>query len=165
MSTNFITIDELKLNSAISKNVDPSLLEPFISISETIHVEPILGLALTTEIKTQIDNLNLSANNQKLLDNYIIPCSSWGTYYESSPFLMYRTNNKGITKNFSDVSQPIEKDEFILLRESINDKFQFFRNQLIAYLEDNRTLYPLYRSDGTCSNIPRRGDSTGIYLG
>ena len=161
--SNYLTTNALKNLTAISANVDVSLLENFIPISESMSIDPILGLALSTEIRTQIDADTISAANQNLLDNYILPASAWSTFLEASTFLFMRTEAKGITKKYSDNSQAIDIKEFSLYKQSIMDKKTFYCSRLIDFLELNKTSYPLYRSDDR--DKPRKSNSSGIFLG
>lgn len=162
MSTNFITVDELKQLTAISQNVDVSLLVPFIQVSEEMNIYPILGTALVTELLNQIDTITLTPDNEKLLNEYIIPFDAWSTFMESSIFLLYRTVNKGLVKNFGDNSTPLDRFELSQYRQSINDRVSFYKNRLVDYLNTNKSLFPLYRPD--CGST-RQSSSTGIWLG
>lgn len=162
MSTNFLTADELKLITPISQNTDINLLVPFIDVSEQMNLYPILGLAFVTELQNQIDTVTLTPDNETLLNNYIIPYDAWSTFMEASVFLVFRSNNKGVTKNFSDSSQPIDRFELSVYRQGINDKVNFYRNRLIEYLQDNKTLFPLYRAE---PGATRQSNSTGFFLG
>jgi len=162
-TTNFITADELKSVTAISQNTDVNLLTPFITVSEQIHIVPIIGLALTTELQTQIDTVTLTALNEKLLNDYIIPLACWLTFFEASPFLLFRTNNKGLTKNYSETSQPLDRFELSIYKQAINDKCSFYRKQLVDYLNLNKVSYPLYRPDHITTT--HQTNSTGFFLG
>ena len=162
MST-FLTTDELKSFTAISANVDVSLLANFIPIAEQMYVEKVLGLALTTDIKTTIDSGSLPANYQSLLDEYVLPTCAWYSFYEASPFLLMRAEAKGIVKKSGDNSTSVDQKEFSIYRQSILDKASFYKNRLIDYLEDNKSLFPLYRSEN--EPRPNKTNSSGIFLG
>ena len=161
-NTNFLTIETLKGFTSISSSVDESLLEPFIGIGEEMNIHPILGVALTSELINQIDENNLSTNNEILVNDFILQASAWCTFLEASTFLTYKTEAKGIVKKSSDNSQPIDRQEFNAFRQSIQDKAVFYKNRLIRHLEENRELYPLYRPNGSIKSL---SNSTGIFLG
>lgn len=160
--TNFITTNELKEFTAIAQSVDVNLLVPFIDIAEQMHLYPILGTAMVTEFKTQIEEVTLTADNETLLNEYIIPFDSWATFLEAAPFLLFRTNGKGITKSFSDSSQSIDRFELSVYKQAIIDKVSFYKNRLVEYLQANKTKYPLFCPD-TGATI--KSNSTGFWLG
>lgn len=165
--TTYLTEDKLKEMTVITKNVSDEYLTPFIETSEEMHVVPILGTALDTQLKSEIEQGSISGSNETLWVNYINPMSAWYTFYEASPFLSIKAFNKGLVKQTSDNSDSIDRDELRDYRQSILDKAVFYRNRLIDYLTENRTTYPLWRSnDGgaDCSDI-KKSNSTGFYIG
>lgn len=156
-----ITVADLKLITSISKGMEESLLEPHIDISERMHVLDILGDALTTELKSQITGGTISALNQLLLSKYVKPLACYATWFEASPFLYTKTQNKGLVKQSSNNSENLSKEEFLeMYRQPIKDKVAFFRNELVKYLNSNSSSYPLYRCD-----VPPTSFSSGFYLG
>lgn len=165
---NIITILDIKNMTSISKNMDDKTsLEPWISISERMHVYDILGDALTTEIKKQVQSVDtggtMTESYQTLLNNYVKPLACFATWLEASPFLYAKTMNMGIVKQSSTNSENISKDEFTeIYRQNIKDKVAFFRNELKDFLEKNKTTYPLYRTDSPAVST---SFSSGIYLG
>ena len=69
----YLTLQELKTNTAISKNVDVAYLEPFIDTSELMHIQPILGTALHTELIGEVEAGSLSGSNETLSVSFILP--------------------------------------------------------------------------------------------
>jgi hypothetical protein len=166
----YLTVEELKSYTPISSNVDTSLLENWIPVSETMHIIPILGVALDSALKTELESLGtLSGNNLTLL-GYIVNASAWYCLYEAVPFIRSKITNKSVTQQASDNSQVIAVDDFKMLKQDILDKAVFFRNALIDYLEGNKSLYPLYRSctstydDCDSDDCTSKGNSTGIWV-
>lgn len=163
-----ISVDDLKENTSISKNIGALFLEPYIGVAEDMHVYDVLGLALKSEILNQITGGTLTGNNYTLVEVYIKPLACYATWLEASPFIAYKTTAKGITIQTSDTSQPITKDDLEFYRQAIRDKVSFYRNRLIDQLKNNSTLYPAYRSsDNSGSDLPYTSPdfSNGIYLG
>ena len=159
----FTTTDRLKQDAAISTSVNPELIEPFINTAEIFWLKDTLGTALWTELKNDISGSTLSGVNYTLVENYIIPSSNWFSFYEASPFILYRVEAKGITKKYSDNSEPIDKDEFKFFRQNIFDKAQTWRNRMIDYLNDNTDSYPNWKANTDCNYI-KKNYSGGIFL-
>lgn len=156
-----ITTDDIKEVTSISKNVDPTLLEPFISIAEKRYVYEILGTALTSELKNQITGHTVSTPNQKLLLHYIRPLAAYASWYEAAPFIHFKTVQKGIVKQTSDNADNVTPEEFASYRASLKEKVKWYQDELKCFLDDNANAYPQYRS----GNANRAGYNNGIYLG
>ena len=151
MTNTFATVEDVKTETGISNATSPELIAPFINTAEVFWLKDTLGAALWTELKNAISGDTLSGDNYTLVYQFLIPASVWFSYYEASVFIMYRGEAKGFTKKFSDNSQALDKKEFELLRQSILDKAQTWRNRMIDYLEDNLTLYPNWRVNADCN--------------
>lgn len=166
MTTTILTIDKLHditpITKSLADNVD--MLITFIEVSEEMHVREILGDALYSDIITNIENGTLSGNNQTLVEKYLYNLSSWYTFLEAAPFILYKPNAKGITKQFSDNSQSIDKDEFAIFRQSISEKATYWRTTTVAFLNKNKLLYPLWRDTNTNPINNSFDTSNGIYL-
>jgi len=162
----FTTVDRLKQDTSISMSVNPELIEPFINTAEIFWLKDTLGQALWTELKDAISGDTLSGNNYTLVENFIIPAANWYAFYEAAPFILYRVEAKGITKKYSDNSQPLDKKEFELFRQSIFDKAQNWRNRMVTYLCDNEdTIFTNWRASTNEHQYINKGYSGGIYLG
>lgn len=151
----FTTIDRIKQDTAISSSVNPELLEPFINTAEIFWLKDTLGLALWSELKDAISGDTLTGANYTLVENYIIPCSNWFSFYEASIFLFYRVEAKGFTKKFSDNSQPLEKKEFEMIRQQILDSAHTWRNIMIDYLNDNESSFPNWKANNQSNNTSK----------
>ena len=167
LTTTYLTVDELKDYTPISANVDVTLLENWINVAEEMHInQSVLGTALNTALKTELEATGtLSGNNYTLLE-YIQNASAWLTYYESIGFLRVKTANKGLTMQSSQNSDTVGTDDYKIFKQEIWDKCQYYRNRLIDYLNNNHLLFPLYRSDiNNCDNYSGKDSSSGVYCG
>lgn len=163
--TTYLTVEDLKEITAIVKTVSAEYLSPFITVAEDMHInESILGTALDSELKSEIENGTLSGNNETLVIHYIQPASAWYCFYEAAPFLSIKAFQKGLVKQASPESTPIDADELKSYRQAILDKATYYRNRLIDYLNTNATLYPNYRNSDDCSGAGKKGYGIGIYL-
>lgn len=179
--TTILTVEKLQeiapITNALANQVE--MLTSFIEVSEIMHLkEDILGEALYDEIISNIENGVWSGSNQTLTETYLYSLSSWYCFWESLPFIMWRSEAKGLTKKFSDNSQPLDKDEFAEYRQAVLDKAIFYRNATIKYLQNNSTIFPLWRTKyfsktvgtGTlddcndCDGFGGVDSSTGIYI-
>lgn len=147
------TVESLKNQTSISQNVDPNSLLPYLQSGEMMHVLPIIGQALDSQLKQELISNTLSGDNYTLVYEYIQPVSSYASWYDASTFLNVKTTAKGLVQQSSDNSQNIDFELFKHYRQSIQDKLTFFERRLEEYLNTNASLFPQYRSDNNCSTI------------
>jgi len=174
MSTTILSVEKLQEISAISNALanQTDLLMPFVEFAEVAHLkEDILGEALYDDIIADIEAGTLSGNNQTLCEKYLYNLSAWYSYFEASPFIAYRAEAKGVTKKFSDNSQALEKNEIADWRQAILDKAMFWRNATIKFLTNNKTNYPLWRTqfygktETDCTGDAGYDSANGIWVG
>ena len=96
--TTYLTTEKLSEITSVSKNVDPTLIEPFIETSQEFYIVPVLGDALHSELIGEIEDGTLSGNNETLVDEYILPVAAFYCWYDAVPFLAFKTHNKGIVR-------------------------------------------------------------------
>lgn len=161
----FITVDELKQLTSIAKSIDIDFLLPYIPVAEQMYVEDVLGSALTSKLKTDIQDNSISGDSKTLWQSYIIPTSAYWAWYEASMFLNYKTYAKGVMKQSSENSDPVTKEEFEMYRQGIKDKASFYRNRMLKHLKENKEKFPLWRESQDNPINKSQTYSSGIYLG
>ena len=165
--TTILTTEKLQEITAIAKSLgdNTELLSSYIEVSEEMHLRNgCLGVALYDDIISQIENNTLSGITQTLVEKYLYQLSAWYSYLEASPFIIYKANAKGFTKQFSENSQSLDREEFATVRQSISEKATFWRGVTVAYLDKNKASFPLWR-DTEANPIDSTFDSSnGIYL-
>ena len=163
----YATIEDIKKMTAIVNTVKPEYLEPFIQTAEQMYINNVLGTALDSELKSLIDAGTLSGVNETLVYNYIIPASVWYSFYDAAPFISIKAFSKGLVKQNSDSSTPIDREELRDYRQSILDKASFYRNRMIDYLVDNSSTFPKFRQDANDDKgrYIKKSFGGGIFLG
>jgi hypothetical protein len=170
LQTTYLTIDTLKSYTPISANVDVSQLENWIPVAEDLHIDDILGTALDTALKSELEATGTLTGNNATLLTYILNASAWYTYYECIGFIRTKSMNKGLVQQFSDNSQVTPLEDYKIFKQEIWDKAIYYRNKLIDYLEANKALFPLYRScnsdfgDCDSGDCASKDNSTGIWF-
>lgn len=155
------TVNDIRQQTTISNNISPESLFPFITLSEDRLVYPILGEALTTELKNQITGSTLTDLNTVLLRNYIAPLAAWGAFYDFLPFNASKSSEAGEVEQAADNSTSASMEKIVFKRDNIRDFINHYSSKLKDYLEKNKASYPLYRSS-CCTTSNNFG---GIYLG
>ena len=142
----FISENTLKAESIVQQNVDSQLLTPFVSVAQTLHIEPLLGIPLTEELKNVISSGSsaITGTYETILVGYIQPAMVYYTLYEASPFSSIKWTNKSLSRKSSDNSDPIDLVELQKFRSMILNSAEAYKARLKAYLEQNSRPFPNY---------------------
>lgn len=161
MESTIVTAEQLKQFTSIGQNIDCELLNPHLLISQQLYCEPVMGTALYNDIISRYNNNALTGNTQTLYEDYVVPAIGYGAWYSVAPFLNYKTQRAGIQTTSSADSTPVTPEELSLYITRVDNFKDFYLERLRAYLYDNQSLFPLYRSADS-QPVSKGG---GIYLG
>jgi hypothetical protein len=166
MSALIISENYLKQNGVINDNADMKVITPTIVLVQDIYIHPILGSSLFNEIVAQIDAENVSAANENLLDNYILPTMLWYTLCECTPVFKYRYMNKGVLVKNSENSTPADLQEIQYLMDRWKNNAELYAERATKFLCANTTTYPLYTLNPDSDDIkPNKTNYTnGLFL-
>ncbi len=146
----FIKESELKDIIPISKNnTITSPLKQSILDAQVFFIKPILCDALYNELSSQIIAGTVSADNLILLD-YIKPCLSYYTLYQFLPFTWAKVREQGVVNQTGETASTITRNDLDYLREQAKSSAINYEYNLVKYLKNNSTLYPLYKCDCDC---------------
>lgn len=148
---------DFKEYSPVPNNFNIKAITPFFAITENAYIKPILGVALFEQLLSEIEQEQITPDNQKLL-SYIIPYDAIAITYECLPFITYKFSEGGITKFKNDYSESISADELNNLSSYLSTQMQILKNELLKFLEENKEKFPLYRSESDeCKPIDKSG--------
>ena len=146
----FITPDQLKGIAAISSSIETDFLTPFILTTQTMTVEPILGIALSTQISNQLISGTTTPQNELLINDYILPFLGYATWSQSAAFLSIKAYKKSLVRPVDPNSEALSDDSIRFYKANIDTMANFFKEKLFKFLEADAQLpqpiYPLYRS-------------------
>lgn len=157
-----------KQHSPVTYNTDIAEFVPYISIAQELHILPILGEALMSELKEQIADNRLTAYNSDLIVK-IAPALSFYAVYQALPFHWASIVNKGVTIRESENSKGVDIKDIAQLRQWIKADADTLKGQLVDFLLDMKSDYPLWRPDGSCHNSEGQGSDgktfdSGFYF-
>lgn len=172
MADLIITENYLKENGLVNDNTDMKVITPIIILVQDLYIHPILGSDLYDEIQTQINASTpnttdaVSANNQTLLDRFVLPCMLWFTLCEVTPSMKYRYMNKGIMVKNSENSQPADLQEIKFLMDKWKNNAEVYAQRTTNFLRNNTDTYPLYIANTDCDDIkPNKNNfQSSIFL-
>ncbi|MBN9303253.1 MULTISPECIES: DUF6712 family protein [Dysgonomonas] len=152
-----ITESLFKQHSPVTANTDITEFVPYICIAQELHIEPVLGEALMTELKAQITENTLTAYNSDLIVR-LAPALSFYAVYQALPFHWATIVNKGITIRESENSKAVDIKDLAQLRQWIKNDADVLKNQLMVFLSKFSAHYPLWRpQDGCCDKVMGEG--------
>lgn len=164
----FISPSKIKQEAYVDENVDEKYLSDTILYAQELYTKEILGTALYDQVKGQIENSTLSANNTTLLNSYIQPALKWWVIYEVMDMLFVKLTNKGVVIKKSDNSEAVSPDYIVRLKEKFRNLAERWDEKTRLYLVENSSTFTLYLNPGTGSDtVHPKGMTygTGIFLG
>ena len=163
--------DYLKKVSVINDNTDNKILTPTILLVQDMYLKPLLGTDLFNEVKEQIIAGTVNADNQTLLDEYILNIVHYYVLYEATPLFKYKYMNRGIMVNNAENSTSADLTEVKFMMDNWKNKAEWFSERMIKFIKrvngNDPTKYTKYRENYDCDDIkPIETDyKTSIYLG
>lgn len=141
-----VSEEKIKAFTSINDNIDSSLLVTNIQISQDIGLQTILGTQFFNEIKDKAQAGTLNTAETTLLQDYIQPYLIQRAYYECIPTLYMRVMNKSITIGNTEQGSAVSAGDMKYLRNTIQNRYEFYGQRLIDFIKDNPNDYPTYFS-------------------
>jgi len=162
----FISLDELKKNTAISGNIDGDKLLPSIRAVQQIELEPLLGTDLYNKLSELIIANNVTGDYLTLKNNYIhnVLIHMAVSYY--LPYSSYIITNGGVSKwTGGDNRDGLSLSELTFLVNKEESIAEMYKKRLIDYLCNNSSKFPEYSTNSTGDLQPSRNtNKTNWYL-
>jgi hypothetical protein len=159
-----ISEDLFKQHSPVTSNTDITEFVPYISIAQELHIEPVLGEPLMSELKTQIESNTLTPENSDLIIK-TAPALSFYAVYQALPFHWATIVNKGVTIRESENSKGVDIKDIAQLRRWIKDDADTLKSQLIDFLCRCKNKYPLWRplDSNCCDGVIHEGSAKADF--
>jgi len=164
--TLLISDSDVKSFTSMDGNIDPDLIMPLINAAQDSEIERLIGSALLTKLKTEVENDTLAGDYLILLENYLKPTLAWFTFSYFIPFNAYTYSNKGIFKHSSESSITPEKNEIDYLREKAATQATHYANRMTKWLCAFSSSFPEYQELEEGGKYPDKGSqyAGGINL-
>jgi len=140
--------------TAIDGSTDVDLFIQYVSISQDIHIQGMLGTKLLEKIQADIIAGTLADPYLSLLTTYIKPCLIHASMLEYLPFAGITIANKGVYKKGSENSETVSKDEIDFLIERERKTYDHYKERFIDYICQNSTLFPEYNANSGSDMYP-----------
>lgn len=145
----FIDPDGIKSRPTfIQSNIEDSVLAPAILRVQDTMIRPILGQRLYERLVQGVDAGDLNADEERLINDYIIEAIVVGCEIKSVVHTTKRIRNKGTGTISDEAFRPLEDQSAKVLKDELRADFEVYRQKIVCYLKDNYLLYPQYYAEG-----------------
>lgn len=143
-----ITATQLKsLITTINNNISDEFILTLIEIEQKKVIRPILGYSFYNEIQLQVSGDTLTSDNEIIYDDYLKLILAYSVYKRLIVDMTYQLENAGLRKKYSDVSESADPSELSYVRKMIQEDLDFYKTELVKYVQQNVSKYPLYFND------------------
>ena len=140
---------------------DHSYFDKYIELAQKKYLKPALGKDFYN------DYLNtypaLSAPYQTLKDEFIDKLLSYYIVYEAFPEVRDKLTNQGVMHNRSEFTEQTPSFDYGQLRSVYNYNGNFWVNEMIEFILENPTDYPLFGEDCSSDNLNSNNKGFIIY--
>lgn len=164
-----ITKEDIKVYRPTAE-LDDARIKPFIKEAQTLDLKPVLNDALFYDFVLNFDDtLGASyAKYQELLNGKLYTYNGNPIYFDGvKPMLSYMAlarfvidnpiniTRMGIVVKTVNQSTPVDPQQIKMLVNELRSTAISYQNQVIQFLENNASTYPLYNSGGASSDMAR----------
>lgn len=164
--TLLISTKDLKNNTIIEDNLEDHVLLPNIINAHIVDLQEVLSCLCDNNqtyyeyLLDKVRSETTNADEDRLIDNYIIPFLIQVSLYRCLPYLWTKMENSSIVLKETENTKSVDLEQLKYLRGDVMKDANFIKQRLIKYLCDNTSLYPQYKG----SNVKSAYDNIGIYL-
>jgi len=128
-----ITPEEIAIDTQLGGNVDPDRVYPVIQDVQITVIEPLLNCGLYDTICQQFDSGTLTLENEKILNEYILPILKYQVFAEFVEIAQYHVMNGGIYKHAPENGEIVDKAETQYLAQIFRSKSQLYIDRYMKY--------------------------------
>lgn len=142
MKVLFISEKTLKEDSLINNNVDAAFINSAIMTAQDIFLQPLLGSCLYEQLQNAIIAENLTADEQKLIDEYITPYLEYRVMADIQIPLNYKFRNAGMVSNTDTNIQTASLDDLKYLTDYYENRSGYYANRMTKFICKNSSKFP-----------------------
>ena len=166
----FITVNDIKLRTGLTANVDEKLVLPEIYTCQDMFILPALGTSLYDRLIKGIEDGDLTETEEGLLNTYVTPTLVFYVMSELPMGLSYQFYNKGVIRKVDEVQTEPSAQEMVDVANRYKARAEFYKQRLVKYLreESGKNTFPQYNNPGTRFDtiVPDlEAYTTSIWLG
>ena len=161
MGIKIITAQTVRELVVTDISFDETYFDKYIELAQAKYLKPALGKEFYNNYLLQVHTL--SAPYQILKDEYIDKLLSYYIVYEAFPEVRDKLTNQGVMHNRSEFTEQTPSFDYGQLRSTYNYNGNFWINEMIEYILENPTNYPLFGEDCSSENLNSNNKGFIIY--
>jgi len=142
MGTLLITVNDVKTLTDIPNNVDDGKLKNHMRYAQDITLEKVIRQTCLQELITAKDADTLTADQNTLIDDFIIPYMANLVYWLALPALWATISNTGIQTKSGDTFESIDKGSMHVFQKNVEVRVAEYQKRLLCHLNDNDDIFP-----------------------
>jgi hypothetical protein len=146
--TALVTLNEVKKKGLTNQNVDERLLAVALLRSQDIDLSDVIGKSFMRDLQVKKSANTLTANERNLIDDYILPYLAICVDIRAIEATSNRIMNAGTGKVNATEFTNNQQDDNRVFRNSLKWDRDVLKTDLIKFIGENRTGFPLYKSFG-----------------
>ena len=161
-----VTAEEVISNSFTNANTDPALISNnTILLSELAHLKTAIGKKFYEELKTQNNDGTLTADNQTLMNDFLIRTLCWFARFEVINEIQSNSSSMGIVHNIDEFSTIIDPAELNAYKQDTYRKSEIYLQDMLEFLNDsdNSADYPTYTANAPCNTTTYKNHGIIMY--
>lgn len=141
---NIINKSLLSKYSPLPINYDFSEIMNYVPIAQEIWIRPLIGYDLMDELEDQVENNNLSQENQALMtEGFLLQYLAYATCLEGLPFIWANFCEQGITLGESDSSKSVTLKDLTYIQQHLRNQVEVLKDSVKRYICEHNNYYPL----------------------
>ena len=160
MAINVITESEVANLVVTDVSFDESYFTKYIQKAQRKYLRSALGEDLYNDYLSNFGSL--PANYQTLKDEFIDQMLAYFVVYEAFMEIRDKLTNQGVMHNRTEFSEQTPSFDYAQLRNEYNSNGNFWQAELINYLIENNTDYPLFSHD--CGEGSKTSNNKGFII-
>ena len=163
MQSFLIDNNTLKKRGFVNRNVEETILTTTLERVQDTMLVPVIGTQFFKRLASGVFNDDLNSDEEALLNGYIAPFLIACVDYRIGNHLTYELRSKTAGKSGDSYISPLDRSEIVALNDDLRKDVERYREQLIGYLKDNRTLFTDY-DQYECKHENVRPDSGSKFV-
>lgn len=141
--SNIINKALLAKYSPLPINYDYAEVMNYVPVAQEIWIRPLIGSELLDEIEEQVDENNLSEENQALMtEGFLLQYLAYATCLEGLPFIWANFCEQGITLGESDNSKSVTLKDLAYIDNHLRRQVEFLKDSVKKYICEHSDYFP-----------------------
>ena len=140
--SNIINKKLLAQYSPLPINYDFSEIMNYVPVAQLIWVRPLIGDSLMDELEDQVENNNLTEENQALMtEGMLLQYLAYATCLEGLPFIWANFCEQGITLGESDSSKSVTLKDLTYIQTHLRNQVEYLKETVKKYICEHNDVF------------------------